>query len=70
MFNLFVLLSFVVKRCTRLFFKQPWLLSVEAQKWSKVKEQLSNAKAQIVSRFKQLRLKPTAQKGALLVEEY
>ena len=53
-----------------IFYKQPWLLSVEAQKWSKVKQQLSNAQAQIAPRFKQLRLKPTGQEGPILVEEY
>ena len=50
-------------------YKQPWLLSVEAQKWSKVNQQLSNDQAQIVPRFKQLRLKSAAQEGTLLVEE-
>ena len=43
-------------------YNQPQLLKVEAQKWPKL--------LQIVSKFKQLRLKLMAQQATLLVEEY
>ena len=46
------------------------MLRVEAQKWPKVKQQLSNVQAKIVPRFKQLRLTLTAQQATLLVDEY
>ena len=76
-FSLCVLKRFILKKLyqsigsysgTQLFNEQPPLLRVEAQKWPKVTQQLSNVQAQIVPRFKQLRLKLTAQQAILLVD--
>ena len=79
-FSLFVLAKFaLIKKCIislavtavhSFFCKQLQLQGVETPKWSRIKQLLSTAQAQIVPRLKQLRLKLTSQKSTLTVAEY